>query len=97
MERIVGTVRAVTIVSVGAASKTLTELFTAAGATINANTTKITVRPASDVNIAYGADATVETTNIVDGNVWTELMFSKGADLRFIAGGTVAMTVVEEG
>ena len=97
MEKLVGTVRGVTVVTVGDASKTLEELFTAAETSVNERTTKITVRPASDVNIAYGEDATVLSTNVVDGGAWTEMMFVKGTDVRFVAGGNVAMTVVEEG
>ena len=92
-----GTVLAVTIVTVTAASATLEALFVAAGGAVDARTRMISLRPLTDVNIAYGADATVETTNIVDGDVWTEQAFAKGSDLRFIAGGDVAMTVVEIG
>jgi len=92
-----GTVIAVTIVTVGAVSKTLEELFTAASAVVDARTRMISMRPLTDVSIAYGAAAEVATTNIVDGDVWTEQAFAKGTDLRFIAGGDVAMTVVETG
>ena len=92
-----GTIVAVTAVTVTAASKTLEELFVTAGASVDARTRMISLRPLTAVNIALGAAATVETTNIVGGDVWTETAFAKGTDLRFIAGGNVAMTVVEVG
>jgi hypothetical protein len=92
-----GTVIAVTTVTVTAASATLEALFVTAGASVDGRTRMISMRPLTDVNIAYGAAAEVGTTNIVDGDVWTETAFAKGTDLRFIAGGNVAMTVVEVG
>jgi hypothetical protein len=91
------TILGITIVTVTAASQTLEELFVTAGKAVDARTRMISLRPLTDVNIAYGAAATVATTNIVDGDVWTETAFAKGTDLRFIAGGNVAMTVVEVG
>ena len=92
-----GTIVAVTAVTVTAVSKTLEELFVTASKSVDARTRMVSLRPLTDVNIAYGAAAEVGTTNIVDGDVWTETAFAKGTDLRFIAGGNVAMTVVEVG